>query len=115
MIGGRDLVGQRAFLDGAGPAAIGAIGGAAVTLAAVLTQAWQFGVLAAALVALLALGRGVVSTLIVTRRSWGWCWPGRCTGSVTFTEPSRRPRAADLAWVTRCGVEYGHALAVTSC
>jgi chromate transporter len=60
----RDLPGPRAFLDGAGPAAIGAIGGAAVTLAAVLTQAWQFGVLAAALLALLALGRGVVLTLV---------------------------------------------------
>ncbi len=61
----RDLPGPRAFLDGAGPAAIGAIGGAAVTLAAVLTEAWQFGVLAAALIALLALRRGVVSTLVV--------------------------------------------------
>jgi chromate transporter len=60
----RDLPGPRAFLDGAGPAAIGAIGGAAVTLAAVLTEAWQFGVLGAALVALLVLRRGVVITLL---------------------------------------------------
>jgi chromate transporter len=60
----RELPGPRAFLDGAGPAAIGAIGGAAVTLAAVLTHAWQFGVLAAALIVLLALGRGVVATLV---------------------------------------------------
>jgi chromate transporter len=60
----RELPGPRAFLDGAGPAAIGAIGGAAVTLAAVLTQAWQFGVLAAALLALLVTGRGVVLTLL---------------------------------------------------
>jgi chromate transporter len=60
----RQLPGPRAFLDGAGPAAIGAIAGAAVTLAAVLTQAWQFGVLAAALLALLVLGRGVVLTLL---------------------------------------------------
>lgn len=60
----RDLPGPRAFLDGAGPAAIGAIGGAAVTLATVLTQAWQFGVLAAALVALLVFRRGVVCTLV---------------------------------------------------
>ncbi len=60
----RDLPGPRAFLDGAGPAAIGAIGGAAVTLAAVLTEAWQFGVLGAALVALLVLRRGVVFTLL---------------------------------------------------
>ena len=60
----RDLPGPRAFLDGAGPAAIGAIGGAAVTLAAVLTEAWQFGVLGAALVAMLVLRRGVVITLL---------------------------------------------------
>ncbi len=60
----RDLPAPRAFLDGAGPAAIGAIGGAAVTLAAVLTQGWQLAVLAAALVVLLVLGRGVVSTLV---------------------------------------------------
>jgi chromate transporter len=60
----RDLPGPRAFLDGAGPAAIGAIGGAAVTLAAVLTEAWQFGVLGAALVALLVLRLGVVITLL---------------------------------------------------
>ena len=60
----RDLPGPRAFLDGAGPAAIGAIAGAAVTLAAILTEAWQFGVLGAALVALLVLRRGVVITLL---------------------------------------------------
>jgi chromate transporter len=60
----RDLPGPRAFLDGAGPAAIGAIGGAAVTLATILSETWQFGVLAAALVALLVLRRGVVMTLV---------------------------------------------------
>jgi chromate transporter len=54
----------RAFLDGAGPAAIGAILGAGITLAGVLTQAWQFAVLAAAAVALLVLHRGVVATLL---------------------------------------------------
>jgi chromate transporter len=54
----------RAFLDGAGPAAIGAILGAAITLARVLHENWQFGVLAAAAVALFALRRGVVATLI---------------------------------------------------
>ena len=41
----------RGFLDGAGPAAIGAILGSAVTLAGALTEAWQFAVLAAAAVA----------------------------------------------------------------
>jgi chromate transporter len=55
----------RAFLDGAGPAAVGAIFGAAVALALALSDAWQFAVLAAALVALLVARRGVVETLLV--------------------------------------------------
>jgi chromate transporter len=55
----------RAFLDGAGPAAIGAILGAAITLTLALQEGWQFGVLAAAAVALLIAGRGVVPTLLV--------------------------------------------------
>ena len=54
----------RAFLDGAGPAAIGAILGAAITLAAALKEGWQFAILAAAAVALLILKRGVVETLV---------------------------------------------------
>jgi chromate transporter len=53
-----------AFLNGAGPAAIGAILGAAVPLALALRHGWQFGVLAAAAVALLVLRRGVVQTLL---------------------------------------------------
>lgn len=62
----RRNAGVRAFLDGAGPAAIGAIIGSAVPLAAALTEAWQFAVLAAAGLALLALRRGVVMTLLVS-------------------------------------------------
>ena len=54
----------RGFLDGAGPAAIGAILGSAVTLAGALHEGWQFGVLAAAAVALLIVRRGVVETLV---------------------------------------------------
>jgi chromate transporter len=54
----------RAFLGGAGPAAIGAIAGAAVPLGLALSEAWQLAVLAAAAVALLVLRRGVVTTLI---------------------------------------------------
>ena len=54
----------RAFLEGAGPAAIGAILGAAVPLAGALTEPWQYGVLAAAAVALLALRRSVVLVLL---------------------------------------------------
>ncbi|HEX4011212.1 MAG TPA: chromate efflux transporter [Solirubrobacteraceae bacterium] len=60
----RELPSPRAFLDGAGPAAIGAIGGAAVTLALELGETWQFAVLAAAIVGLLALRSGVVLTLL---------------------------------------------------
>jgi chromate transporter len=60
----RDSTNARAFLDGAGPAAIGAILGAAITLAVALAEAWQFAVLAAAAIALLALRRGIVQTLL---------------------------------------------------
>ncbi len=54
----------RAFLDGAGPAAIGAILGAAIPLASALVETWQFALLTAAAVSLLALRRGVVLTLL---------------------------------------------------
>jgi chromate transporter len=54
----------RAFLAGAGPAAIGAILGSAIPLAGALTELWQFVVLACAAVALLALRFGVVSVLL---------------------------------------------------
>jgi chromate transporter len=54
----------RAFLDGAGPAAIGAILGSAIPLARALTESWQYGVLAGAAVLLLVLRRGVVLTLL---------------------------------------------------
>ncbi|UTI66032.1 chromate efflux transporter [Paraconexibacter antarcticus] len=55
----------RRFLAGAGPAAIGAILGSAVPLALALAEWWQAAVLAAAAVALFALRRGVVSTLVL--------------------------------------------------
>jgi len=54
----------RAFLDGAGPAAIGAIAGASIPLALALTETWQVCVLAGAAVALLLTRRGVVLTLV---------------------------------------------------
>jgi len=54
----------RAFLEGAGPAAIGAILGAAVPLAGALSEPWQDAVLAAAAVALLLLRRSVVLVLV---------------------------------------------------
>jgi chromate transporter len=54
----------RAFLDGAGPAAIGAIYGSAIPLTRALTHSWQYAVLAGALILLLPLRRGVVLTLL---------------------------------------------------
>jgi chromate transporter len=54
----------QSFLDGAGPAAIGAILGSAIPLTAALGQAWQYAVLAGAVVLLLGLRRGVVFTLL---------------------------------------------------
>jgi len=54
----------QAFLDGAGPAAIGAILGSAIPLARALSQPWQYAVLGAAAVLLLGLRRGVVLTLL---------------------------------------------------
>jgi chromate transporter len=60
----RANAGARGFLGGAGPAAIGAILGSAVPLAAALSFAWQGAVLAAAALVLLVLRRGVVLTLL---------------------------------------------------
>jgi chromate transporter len=54
----------RAFLDGAGPAAIGAILGSAIPLALALAETWQLAVLAAAAIALLVVRRSVVLTLL---------------------------------------------------
>jgi chromate transporter len=55
----------QAFLDGAGPAAIGAILGSAIPLAGALVETWQYVVLGLAAVALLLARRGVVTTLVV--------------------------------------------------
>jgi chromate transporter len=55
----------RGFLDGAGPAAIGAILGSALPLAGALGQPWQYAVLAGAAILLLGLRRGVVATLLL--------------------------------------------------
>jgi chromate transporter len=54
----------QAFLDGAGPAALGAILGAAIPLAGALREPWQIPVLAAAAVALLVVRRGIVEVLV---------------------------------------------------
>jgi chromate transporter len=54
----------QAFLTGAGPAAIGAIAGAAVPLALALAHLWQLGVLVLAAAWLLGVRRGVVSAIL---------------------------------------------------
>ena len=55
----------QSFLTGAGPAVIGAIAGSAIPLGRSLEHFWQIPVLAAAVVALFVLKRGVVSVLLV--------------------------------------------------
>jgi chromate transporter len=62
----RDNRRVRAFLDGAGPAAVGAILGSAVPLTLALGAAWQFLVLAGAALLLLRLERGPVLTLLTS-------------------------------------------------
>lgn len=56
--------GAKAFLNGAGPAAVGAILGTAIPLARALSEPWQYGVLGGAALLLFALRRGVVLTLV---------------------------------------------------
>jgi chromate transporter len=60
----RENLHARAFLDGAGPAAIGAILGSAVPLALALTEPWQLAVLGVGAVVLLSGRAGVVVTLL---------------------------------------------------
>lgn len=60
----RHNLAARAFLDGAGPAAIGAIIGVSIPLALALGAGWQFAVLAAGAVALFVLRRSVLVTLL---------------------------------------------------
>ena len=56
--------GAHVFIAGAAPAAVGAILGAAIPLAAALREGWQFALLATAAFVLLVLRRGVVATLL---------------------------------------------------
>jgi chromate transporter len=60
----RDKLLVRAFLNGAGPAAIGGIAGASIPLALALGHPWQVIVLAGAACWLLLFRRGVVSTVV---------------------------------------------------
>ena len=71
LVGGRRFAqlrgnrSARAFLDGAGPAAVGAILGSAILLAGALHEVWQVAILGGAAIALLILKRGIVETLLV--------------------------------------------------
>jgi chromate transporter len=62
----------QAFLTGAGPTVIGAIAGSAIPLATAVQHLWQFGILAAAALWLLAARRGVVSALGAGAALIGW-------------------------------------------
>lgn len=62
FVANRDV---RAFFDGAGPAAIGAILGSAIPLTLALQEGWQYGVLALAAAVLFVARRGVVLTLLL--------------------------------------------------
>jgi chromate transporter len=55
----------KAFLGGAGPAAIGAILGTSIPLARALSEPWQYAILAGAAILLFVLRRGVVATLVL--------------------------------------------------
>jgi chromate transporter len=61
----RANVSARAFLGGAGPAAVGAILGTAIPLARALSEEWQYAILAGASGALFVLRWGVVRTLLL--------------------------------------------------
>jgi chromate transporter len=54
----------QSFLSGAGPAAVGAIAGAAIPLALAIGHVWQVFVLAGAFVVIVGLRRSVVLTLV---------------------------------------------------
>ena len=60
----RRSVAIQSFLTGAGPAAVGAIAGAAIPLAAGIGHAWQIAVLAAAAVWMIGLRRSVIIGLL---------------------------------------------------
>jgi len=55
----------RTFLDGAGPAAVGAILGSAIPLARALAESWQYAVLGGAAVLVLVLRQSVVLALLL--------------------------------------------------
>ena len=81
----RKSAAARAFLDGAGPAAIGAIIGVAVPLGLALDRGWQLLVLGGAAVSLFLLHRSVIVTLLVASSASSSSSPAR-----PFPEPQRR-------------------------
>ena len=61
----RNNANARAFLDGAGPAAVGAIFGALIPLASGLSFTWQWVIAAAATALLFGAKLGIVATLLL--------------------------------------------------
>ena len=118
----RANAGVQAFLTGAGPAAIGAIAGAAVPLALSLDHLWQAAVLAVAAAWLLGLRRGVVTAIVGRGRARRDHVPGGRTGDLTaHSAPLRRrgggsmlgrmPRTTKSQRATGCsGRDYGEVL-----
>jgi hypothetical protein len=91
----------RAFLEGAGPAAIGAIAGSSVLLAGELGVGWQYIVLAAAAAALLL--RGAASSPCCSPRRLPARW--RSSPARTFPGKSRHSTSrTDSPWFGSRGV-----------
>jgi chromate transporter len=96
----------QAFLDGSGPAAIGAILGSAITLARDLTQPWQYTVLAAAAALLLGLRRGVVLILLAAAAAGVLiALAGGIGPALASCPPAGRDLCTEPAWCT--GPVYG--------
>jgi chromate transporter len=85
----RGYASARAFLEGAGPAAIGAIAGSSWLLAGELREGWQYAVLAAAALALLLGRRSIVGVLLAAAFA-GEIARRRCTHPRLTSQPLSR-------------------------
>jgi chromate transporter len=97
----------RAFLDGAGPAAIGAILGSAITLTRELAHPWQYAVLAGAVILLLPLRRGVVLTLLAAAAIGVTIALAAGTVSPLVSDSGQRRSPTGYLWVCK---HQGHSL-----
>jgi chromate transporter len=97
----------RAFLDGAGPAAIGAILGSAITLTRELAHPWQYAVLAGAVILLLPLRRGIVLTLLAAAAIGVTIALAAGTVSPLVSDSGQRRSPTGYLWVCK---HQGHSL-----